>query len=536
MKQFLVLLMLAASFITAMPPIQIQALSGADFKAGRIIDDAVFFKGDALSSAQVQTFLESKVPVCDTNGTKMYNSTQTRAEYGASRGYPIPYTCVKDFRQDVPAKRAEAGLCNEIVAGNKSAAEIIYEVGISCGVSQKALLVLLEKEQSLVTDDWPWEIQYRSATGYGCPDTAPCDSEYYGFFNQVYNAARQYKRYVLQPNFFNYRADTTRLIQFNPNSACGGTDVFIENSATAALYNYTPYQPNQAALNNMYGTGDSCSAYGNRNFWRLFNDWFGSTLADTKPTVALTATVNGQPLSGPVAQSTAVTLSWTSQDANSCTLTPTGLTGLSNQTVVTPTSMTTYLVTCSNANSTTSDSVTVNILGLPSANLTANGQKSISLAYGASFTLAWSSTEADSCKIPTINGSAASGSVQVSLTQTTNYSLECSGPGGKAIDQVSVTVAAPTVAYLQDYLAKLSVKAGKNSVNTATISKNLGQVDKKVAAGRIAEAEAIVLKTVDSVNELATSGKITVAAAEAYATAATAYIAGIKALTNPTSL
>ncbi|MDG2497268.1 MAG: LysM peptidoglycan-binding domain-containing protein, partial [Aquiluna sp.] len=29
---------------------------------------------------------------------------------------------------------------------------------------------------------------------------------------------------------------------------------------------------------NMYGTGDSCSAYGNRNFWRFFHDWFGSPI------------------------------------------------------------------------------------------------------------------------------------------------------------------------------------------------------------------------------------------------------------------
>jgi hypothetical protein len=33
-------------------------------------------------------------------------------------------------------------------------------------------------------------------------------------------------------------------------------------------------------LANLYGTGDSCSAYGNRNFWRIFRDWFGSTYAD----------------------------------------------------------------------------------------------------------------------------------------------------------------------------------------------------------------------------------------------------------------
>ena len=46
---------------------------------------------------------------------------------------------------------------------------------------------------------------------------------------------------------------------------CGTSSVYIQNQATAGLYNYTPYQPNAAALANLYGTGDSCSAYGNRN-------------------------------------------------------------------------------------------------------------------------------------------------------------------------------------------------------------------------------------------------------------------------------
>jgi hypothetical protein len=30
-------------------------------------------------------------------------------------------------------------------------------------------------------------------------------------------------------------------------------------------------------LNAGYGTGDGCGAYGNRNFWAMFTDWFGST-------------------------------------------------------------------------------------------------------------------------------------------------------------------------------------------------------------------------------------------------------------------
>lgn len=38
-------------------------------------------------------------------------------------------------------------------------------------------------------------------------------------------------------------------------SGCGASNVYIESRATAALYTYTPYQPNAAALSNMYGTG-----------------------------------------------------------------------------------------------------------------------------------------------------------------------------------------------------------------------------------------------------------------------------------------
>lgn len=254
-----------------------RALSGGEFQVGRIIDDGIFYNNTKMNGAQIQQFLNAKVPICDTNGTQPYGGT-TRAEYGASRGYPAPYTCLKDYRENTVAKVAEPGLCNALGAGNKSAAEMIYEIGLVCGINPQVLIVLLQKEQSLIADDWPWSVQYRSATGYACPDTAPCDAEYYGFFNQVYSAARQFKRYVRDANLFQYRAGRDNYIQYNPNAGCGGTNVYIQNSATAALYNYTPYQPNPSALANLYGLGDGCGAYGNRNFWRMFNDWFGTTI------------------------------------------------------------------------------------------------------------------------------------------------------------------------------------------------------------------------------------------------------------------
>ena len=66
---------------------------------------------------------------------------------------------------------------------------------------------------------------------------------------------------------------------------CLRTQVYIENWATAALYIYTPYRPNQAALNAQWGLGDGCSSYGNRNFFMLYSSWFGSpTLSAGTPT------------------------------------------------------------------------------------------------------------------------------------------------------------------------------------------------------------------------------------------------------------
>ena len=90
-------------------------------------------------------------------------------------------------------------------------------------------------------------------------------------------AARQFQRYVAPGNTFRYKAGQVNAIQWHPNANCGASEVYIVNNATAALYNYTPYRPNQAALNNLGGTGDACSSYGNRNFWKFFTDWFGST-------------------------------------------------------------------------------------------------------------------------------------------------------------------------------------------------------------------------------------------------------------------
>src|SRR5690606_21042795 len=105
------------------------------------------------------------------------------------------------------------------------------------------------------------------------------DTEYYGFANQVYLASWQFQAYRANPFSFNFRAGVTRNIQYHPNASCGTKSVYIQNAATAALYNYTPYTPNQAALDAGWDTGNACSSNGNRNFFTYYATWFGTQAA-----------------------------------------------------------------------------------------------------------------------------------------------------------------------------------------------------------------------------------------------------------------
>jgi hypothetical protein len=97
------------------------------------------------------------------------------------------------------------------------------------------------------------------------------------------NAAKGIYNYKIYSNSFRYKPYQNNRILYNPNTDCGSSIVYINNYATAGLYNYTPYQPNKAALSNLYGTGDGCSAYGNRNFWTMYNHFFGSTTGISAP-------------------------------------------------------------------------------------------------------------------------------------------------------------------------------------------------------------------------------------------------------------
>jgi len=134
------------------------------------------------------------------------------------------------------------------------ASDIIYRASLENKINPKYLLVKLQKEQSLVTDQSPTQKQLDGATGYGITDGCgwSCDSyiRNKGFGMQVAAAAgimRWYYDHVDMETWIK-RPHQTVIID--------GQVVIPQNYATAFLYTYTPH------------------LQGNKNFWTLWNKWF----------------------------------------------------------------------------------------------------------------------------------------------------------------------------------------------------------------------------------------------------------------------
>ncbi|WP_454138788.1 LGFP repeat-containing protein [Microbacterium paulum] len=234
----------------------VKAAAVVGFNPENIISDSLFYDGNAMTAAEIQSFLDAKIGSC-------------------RNGKCLNVLNVSVSSRDAWISQATGNLvCTALQGGTMRVSELIYRMQVACGISAKAILVTLQKEQGLTTSDAPSDWNLRAAMGASCPDTSPCDPAYSGLGPQIVQGVRQIKiykagRFAMQPGV-NY-------IGYNPNSACGGTNLNIQNYATAALYNYTPYQPNAASLAAGWGLGDGCSSYGNRNFYNYYTSWFGST-------------------------------------------------------------------------------------------------------------------------------------------------------------------------------------------------------------------------------------------------------------------
>ena len=256
--------LLATVGLVAVAPVSTpaQAADASRFDPGLIISDSVFYDFGTMSVAEIQRFLNSKVPNCIAK--------------------PTAPPCLKDYVMNTPEVTGEDGKCESMPAKTgQSSAQVIYDVARACKLNPKVLLVTLQKEQGLITSPNPTEYKYRAALGMSCPDSnlAQCGKVDAGFFMQLYKGAGQLQWYNDPRGSFTYhKVGRVSNIQYDVSPSCGKKPVLIKSWATAALYYYTPYTPNAAALANLYSSGDSCSAYGNRNFWRYYTDWFGSTI------------------------------------------------------------------------------------------------------------------------------------------------------------------------------------------------------------------------------------------------------------------
>jgi peptidoglycan hydrolase-like protein with peptidoglycan-binding domain len=179
--------------------------------------------------------------------TRVFNSESAVQNYLNQANSPL-----KNYRDN--GQLASYWIWNA-ARGNTSA-----KYGVTPQLNPGLLMGFLEKEQSLIsasnynTQTDP-ERRIRTAMGYGCPDDAKCDTQFYGLANQL-----NWSAYQLQYNF-NRAGNPASTTPYKKNSTVTTLDkynVFLQNEATASVYNYTPH---------VY--------WGNYNLWKILtaNGW-----------------------------------------------------------------------------------------------------------------------------------------------------------------------------------------------------------------------------------------------------------------------
>ena len=257
---------------TVVPAIDCSPSTGGGstaFNPGMIISDAVFYDTASMTAAEIRAFINAKGAGCTADA------------------------CLRSLRVSTPSEPADRYCATYQGGTNEDVATVLQRLSVACGINPQVMLTTLQKESALLTRTDVSMASYNAAYGWHCPDTGPggtanCDPQYAGFFNQAYGMAKQWSRYRMDPAKYNYRAGQTTTILWNvAQTGCGGSSVYIRNTATASLYDYTPYQPNAASLAGYPGVGDRCSAYGNRNFFFLFQKYFGTTGGGTDANIVL---------------------------------------------------------------------------------------------------------------------------------------------------------------------------------------------------------------------------------------------------------
>jgi len=212
-----------------------------NFNPNKIIEDSDLLNYDAMSLSDIQNFLQSKNSyLANYITSNAHGTSKSAAEiiYDASHNN---YDCDGVTLSDAPTELEKQQKCRKITT-----------------VNPKFLLILLQKEASLIEDSNPPQARLDWATGYGCPDGWVCNPYYKGFGKQVNSAALQFLAYINEQDHYTYKAGQTYTFS-NPYGTISKEPMVVTplNKATAALYNYTPHVFN-----------------GNYNVYKLWNRYF----------------------------------------------------------------------------------------------------------------------------------------------------------------------------------------------------------------------------------------------------------------------
>lgn len=221
--------------ITSLLFLLIAAPAQAEFNPNNIVSDSEMLNSKTMNLADIENFLKDKGGYISTYVTQN-NDGQTKSAAQIIYDAANNYDCDGIELSDNPTREERARKCNPVF------------------INPKALLVLLQKEQSLVEEKNPTEKQLNWATGYGCFDGQACNPRWEGFGKQVNSASLQFYDYVTNPNAYPYKAGETYIVS---NSNDTVSTITPENNATAALYNYTPHVYN-----------------GNYNFYKIWHRYF----------------------------------------------------------------------------------------------------------------------------------------------------------------------------------------------------------------------------------------------------------------------
>lgn len=221
-------------------PVQAQTIE-PDFNPSMIISDAELMDYSSLSLNQIQLFLEKNNSFLAGYQTlNAHGTLKSAAEiiYDAANNN---FDCDRANLTDKPTETEKQAKCRRITT-----------------INPKFLLILLQKEQSLISETSPTTRQLDWATGYGCPDNWTCNPYYQGFGKQVNSASLQFLDYMQSPQKYNFKAGGTYSFN-NPYGTISQEKmtVTVANQATAALYIYTPHVFN-----------------GNYNVYKLYKKYF----------------------------------------------------------------------------------------------------------------------------------------------------------------------------------------------------------------------------------------------------------------------